>query len=168
MTLAPGWQIGPFIQRGEVVRQQPEARFTCPLLGTPVAWAAKDVFNPAAVVRDGKVHLLFRGEDAVGPYSGTSRIGLAVSNDGITFNVEPEPVLYPEPDVWQPWEWPGGCEDPRVVESPDGGYVCLYTAFDGKASCLSAATSADLPGLRRERTPTGPGPSSGPRARGSR
>ena len=144
MTDAPAWQIGPFSQGGEVLRQQPDAQFTCPLLGTSVAWAAKDVFNPAAVVRDSKVYLLFRGEDAVGPYGGTSRIGLAVSDDGITFTVEPEPVLYPDSDVWQPWEWPGGCEDPRVVESPDGGYVCLYTAFDGKASCLFVATSDDL------------------------
>jgi predicted GH43/DUF377 family glycosyl hydrolase len=144
VTLAPAWQIGPFSRRGEVLRQQPDAQFTCPLLGTPTAWAAKDVFNPAAVVRDGKVQLLFRGEDTVGPYSGTSRIGLAVSDDGITFTVVPEPVLYPEPDVWRAWEWPGGCEDPRVVESPDGGYVCLYTAFDGKSSCLFVATSDDL------------------------
>ena len=144
MSLASAWQIGPFSRRGEVLRRQPDLRFTCPLLRASVAWAAKDVFNPAAVVRDGKVHLLFRGEDAEGPYNGTSRVGLAVSDDGITFDVAPEPVLYPEADVWQPWEWPGGCEDPRVVESPDGGYVCLYTAFDGKASCLFVATSDDL------------------------
>ena len=96
MSAAPAWQIGPFSRRGEVLRQQPDLRFTCPLLSTSVAWAAKDVFNPAAVVRDGKVHLLFRGEDAVGPYNGTSRVGLAVSDDGITFDVAPEPVLYPE------------------------------------------------------------------------
>jgi beta-1,2-mannosidase len=31
-----------------------------------------------------------------------------------------------------------------VVESPDGRYVCLYTAFDGKTSCLFVATSDDL------------------------
>jgi len=144
VSSAPAWQIGPFSRRGEVLRQQPDLRFTCPLLSTSVAWAAKDVFNPAAVVRDDQVHLLFRAEDAVGPYNGTSRVGLAVSDDGIRFEVVAEPVLYPEPDVWQPWEWPGGCEDPRLVESPDGGYVCLYTAFDGKASCLFVATSDDL------------------------
>jgi len=138
------WQIGPFARCGEVLAQQPEVSFTCPVLGTSVAWAAKDVFNPAAVVRDGKVYLLFRGEDSVGPYGGTSRIGLAVSDDGITFQVEPEPVLFPACDAWQPWEWPGGCEDPRLVESPDGGYVCLYTAFDGKYSSLFVATSTDL------------------------
>jgi beta-1,2-mannosidase len=144
MTLPDDWQIGPFAGAGEVLGRQPGARFECPILGTTVAWAAKDVFNPAAVVRDGRVCLLFRGEDTVGPYSGTSRIGLASSDDGIRFTVEPEPVLFPDADIWQPWEWPGGCEDPRVVESPDGGYVCLYTAFDGKASCLFVATSDDL------------------------
>ena len=53
-------------------------------------------------------------------------------------------MIFPDADLWQPWEWPGGCEDPRLVESPDGGYVCLYTAFDGKAACLFVATSDDL------------------------
>jgi len=138
------WQIGPFTPCGEVLGRHAEARFSCPVLGTSVAWAAKDVFNPAAVVKDGKVCLLFRGEDTVGPYSGTSRIGLAVSDDGRTFLVQPEPVLFPQPDAWRSWEWPGGCEDPRLVESPEGGYVCLYTAFDGKSSCLFVATSDDL------------------------
>ncbi len=121
-----------------------DAQFRCPIVGTSVSWAAKDVFNPAAVVRDGRICLLIRGEDEVGPYNGTSRIGLATSEDGFTFSIAPQPVLYPDNDSWKPWEWPGGCEDPRVVESPDGGYVCLYTAFDGKVSCLFVATSDDL------------------------
>ena len=126
------------------MRDLPDLRFHCPVSGSTVAWAGKDVFNPGAVVRDGRVHLLIRGEDAVGRYSGTSRIGLAVSDDGIDFAVDPEPVLFPDDDPWQAWEWPGGCEDPRVVESPDGGYVCTYSAFDGKAPCLFVATSDDL------------------------
>jgi predicted GH43/DUF377 family glycosyl hydrolase len=68
-----------------------------------------------------------------------------VSDDGgRTFALHPEPVLFPDRDQWFSWEWPGGCEDPRVVESPDGGYVCCYSAFDGKASCLMVATSDDL------------------------
>lgn len=53
-------------------------------------------------------------------------------------------MLFPADDRWQAWEWPGGLEDPRVVESPDGGYVCTYTAFDGKVGCLFVATSDDL------------------------
>lgn len=157
--MAPSeWQIGPFAGRGEILRQQLDAQFSCPILGTSVRWADKDVFNPAAIVRNGQVHLLFRGEDSIGPYSGTSRIGLAVSSDGINFSVEPEPVLFPAPDVWQPWEWPGGCEDPRMVESPEGGYVCHYTAFDGKASCLFVATSDDLRHWEKQGPAFGEGP----------
>ena len=53
-------------------------------------------------------------------------------------------MIAPGDDRWQAWEWPGGCEDPRVVESPDGGFVCAYTAFDGKVGCLFVATSPDL------------------------
>lgn len=138
------WALGPFRRRGTVLREVPEVSFRCPVRGGQVAWAAKDVFNPGAVVRDGKVHLLVRAEDAVGRYAGTSRLGLAVSDDGHTFELEPEPVLFPADDPWQAWEWPGGCEDPRLVESPDGGYVCLYTAFDGKHARLFVATSPDL------------------------
>jgi len=139
------WALGPFTRHpGAIVTDLPELSFRCPVTGNDVRWAAKDVFNPGGVVRDGRVHLLIRGEDAVGRYAGTSRIGLAVSDDGIDFTVDPEPVLFPDDDRWQAWEWPGGCEDPRVVESPDGGYVCTYSAFDGKVPTLFVATSDDL------------------------
>ena len=36
---------------------------------------------------DGKVHVLYRAEDSVGTFKGTSRIGLAVSHDGFEFAV---------------------------------------------------------------------------------
>ena len=143
-TAGEGWQLGPFRRRGTVLRDVPEATFRCPVSGRTVAWAAKDVFNPGAVVHDGQVHLLVRAEDTIGRYHGTSRLGLAVSDDGLAFELEPEPVLFPADDAWQAWEWPGGCEDPRLVESPDGGYACLYTAFDGKNARLFVATSPDL------------------------
>jgi len=139
------WSLGPFEREpGVVIRPAPELTFRCPVSGHRVAWAAKDVFNPGAVVHDGRVHLLVRGEDAEGRYAGVSRIGLAVSADGVRFELEPEPVIFPADDRWQAWEWPGGCEDPRVVESPEGGYVCTYTAFDGKNGALCVATSTDL------------------------
>jgi beta-1,2-mannosidase len=139
------WHLGPFTPRGgPVITPHPDAIFLCPVSGEEVSWAAKDVFNPGGVVLDGRIHLLLRAEDSVGRYAGTSRIGLATSVDGITFELESEPVIYPSNDPWQPWEWPGGCEDPRVVESPDGGFVCLYTAFDGKAGTLFVATSDDM------------------------
>jgi beta-1,2-mannosidase len=139
------WQLGPFQARSEVtLAAAPDLRFDCPVSGRSVAWAGKDVFNPGAVVHQGRVHLLVRGEDHQGRWAGTSRLGLAVSGDGVHFELEPEPVLFPDTDRWQAWEWPGGCEDPRLVESPDEGFVCLYTGFDGKKACLMAATSPDL------------------------
>jgi beta-1,2-mannosidase len=139
------WQLGPFTRSDyPVLDRRPAATFRCPMLGESVAWAAKDVFNPGAVVRDGRVHLLVRAEDASAPTHGTSRIGLAISDDGVEFELEPEPVLFPADDPWQSLEWPGGCEDPRVVEFPDGGYLCLYTGFDGQKATLIAATSDDL------------------------
>ena len=145
MAPADPWTLGPFErQDGVILGPQPDLRFRCPIAGDEIAWAAKDVFNPGAVVLDGMVHLLFRAEDHDGPFAGTSRLGLAVSDDGVTFAPEPEPVLFPTDDPWRALEWPGGCEDPRVVASPDGDFVCLYTAFDGRTGVLCVATSRDL------------------------
>jgi predicted GH43/DUF377 family glycosyl hydrolase len=141
---AVGWQLDPFTRAGQVLAEAASPTFSCPVTGERVAWAAKDLFNPGAVVRDGMVHLLVRGEDRVGRYAGTSRIGLATSADGLHFELDPEPVLFPGDDRWQSFEWPGGCEDPRIVEAPDGTYVCTYTGFDGKTPHLLVATSPDL------------------------
>ena len=88
-----------------------------------MAWEEKDVFNPAAVVKDGLVHLIYRAEDTVGRFAGTSRIGLATSRDGLHFDRRPQPVLFPDNDAFRRYEWEGGCEDPRVVETDDGRYV---------------------------------------------
>jgi len=140
----PAWALGPFSRPDRVLEDRPPVTFDCPVSKVRIAWAAKDAFNPGAVVHDGRVCLLVRAEDDVGRYAGTSRIGLATSADGRHFELEPEPVLSPGDDRWQAWEWPGGCEDPRVAQSPDGGYVCAYTAFDGKVGCLFVATSNDL------------------------
>ncbi len=143
-TDMPAWALGPFSRPVRILEDNPHAVFDCPVSGRSVAWAEKDVFNPGAVVHDDRVCLLVRGEDTIGRYAGTSRIGLATSTDGVNFELEPEPVLSPGDDEWQSWEWPGGLEDPRVVQAPDGRFVCTYTAFDGKVGCLFVATSHDL------------------------
>jgi predicted GH43/DUF377 family glycosyl hydrolase len=109
-----------------------------------VKWEEKDVFNPAAVVRGGKVYLLYRAEDKIGKYAGTSRIGLAVSEDGLHFSKERDPVLFPDNDSLKVYEWEGGVEDPRVVETEDGQYLMTYTAYDGTTARLLIATSQDL------------------------
>lgn len=104
-------------------------------------WEAKDVFNPTAVVENGKVYLLYRAEDfsGEGRWNGTSRIGLATSEDGLNFERNPGPVLHPT----EPYEKPGGCEDPRIVRI-EGAYYLTYTAFDGITPRLCLATSTDL------------------------
>lgn len=139
------WMLGPFVRHADpVLVPRKDAVFHCPVRNADVRWEAKDVFNPAAAVREGKVHLLYRAQDDVGRPAGTSRIALAVSADGLAFERLPEPVLFPDDDFMMPYEWEGGCEDPRVVESEDGTYVMTYTAFDGTTARLAVATSRDL------------------------
>jgi len=118
--------------------------FYCPLRQDTVHWEEKDVFNPASVVRNDTVFLLYRAEDSVGKYNGTSRIGLAYSLDGYHFDRYEEPVLYPAHDAYSGYEWEGGCEDPRVAEDENGTYYMTYTAYDGDKARLFLATSKDL------------------------
>jgi predicted GH43/DUF377 family glycosyl hydrolase len=109
-----------------------------------VDWETKDVFNPAAVVKDQKIYLLYRAQDSIGKPQGTSRIGIAESTDGIHFQRYGAPALFPENDRWKKYEWEGGCEDPRLVEDSAGLYYMTYTAYDGKTARLMVATSRDL------------------------
>jgi predicted GH43/DUF377 family glycosyl hydrolase len=145
-TTGTTWALVPFEKADSVnpVLLPGENVFHCPVLGKTVAWEIKDVFNPAAVVRENKVYLLFRAEDTVGRFAGTSRIGLATSDDGLHFSKMKEPVLYPDNDSLKRYEWEGGIEDPRVVESEEGQYIMTYTAYDGTTARLLLATSPDL------------------------
>jgi beta-1,2-mannosidase len=144
---ADAWALGPFAKRKEpVLRPTPESRFTCPIRGKEVRWEEQNVYNPAAVVRDRKVHLLYRADD-LSPDLGwgrTCRIGLATSEDGVRFTRRPAPVLYPDNDEWKKYEWEGGCEDLHIVEGEDGLYYMNYTTWSGKGDTLSIASSRDL------------------------
>lgn len=141
------WQLGPFVKqdaRNPILGPLEQTTFYCPVRQDTVNWEAKDVFNPTAVVRNGQVHMLYRAEDRVGKYAGTSRIGLAVSSDGINFERMPEPVFFPENDSVKVYEWEGGCEDPRIVEDAEGTYYMTYTAYDGSVARLLVASTKDL------------------------
>lgn len=140
------WTLLPFVKADSVnpiMGPDSSLIFDCPVQGKTVHWAAKDVFNPAAVVRNDTVFLLFRAEDGIGKYNGTSRIGLAWSTDGLHFNKYPEPVLFPD-NTQNIFEWDGGCEDPRVVQDSSGTYYMTYSAYDGKTARLMVAHSNDL------------------------
>jgi predicted GH43/DUF377 family glycosyl hydrolase len=98
-------------------------------------WESAGTFNPAAVVHDGKVVMLYRAQDA----KGTSRLGYAESSDGIHFTRRLEPVLSPEAD----YEKDGGVEDPRLLQIGDTYYL-TYTGYNKKDAQLCLATSKDL------------------------
>ncbi|WP_422354789.1 glycoside hydrolase family 130 protein [Roseivirga pacifica] len=119
--------------------------FSDPLSDTLVAWQKADVFNPAAIVKNDTVFMFFRAEDNPKAYLGgrTSRIGLAWSTDGMNFNKYDKPVVYPDSTSLQ-WDYPGGCEDPRVVKAPDGNYIMTYTSWNQDVARLSVASSRDL------------------------
>jgi predicted GH43/DUF377 family glycosyl hydrolase len=143
------WVLGPFLRPpgNPVITPKKDSVFNGPLPPAPVHWEALHTFNPAAVVRNGKICVLYRAEDDTGKMvigGHTSRVGLAVSNDGIHFQRDPEPVLYPANDDQQNREWKGGCEDPRIVEALNGTYVMTYTQWNGKTWDAAIATSKDL------------------------
>ena len=95
------WTLLPFTKTDSVnpVLAAGRGIFTCPVLHKPVKWEEKDVFNPAIVVRGDTLLMLYRAEDSIGRYAGTSRIGLAKSTDGLHFTRMPAPVFYPGNDA---------------------------------------------------------------------
>jgi len=118
-------------------------------------WESEAVFNPAAFVDHGRVHLLYR---ALGS-DGISRIGYASSADGVHFTERlPYPVYMPARGWgiprpghrWGPLSYHtevyasgggwGGSEDPRVVKIDDRYYM-TFTAFDGWGFLRMALTS---------------------------
>lgn len=146
---APEWAWTGF-RRPEganpVIAPDTATRFFCPLRREWVAWQEGDTFNPAAAVHDGRVVLLYRAEDRSGEGIGqrTSRLGCAFSDDGVHFERLPEPVFYPDVDSQTALEWPGGVEDPRIVQTDEGLYVMFYTQWNRRQARLAVATSRDL------------------------
>lgn len=141
-------KIGKFYkpQENPILRADSTYTFVDPIKKELVRWQKADVFNPAAIVKDGQVFVLYRCEDNPAKALGgrTSRIGLAVSNDGIHFKKFNEPVLFPDDSEFKQHDYPGGCEDPRIVATEDGTYVLMYTSWNYKLARLSVAFSKDL------------------------
>lgn len=150
------WQLGPFSRPTSqpVISPNTKAQFDCPMRQQPIRWMSNHTFNPAAVVKDNKIHLLFRAEDGDGQQIGnyTSRIGHALSEDGIHFSIADKPVLYPDNNPqWQGYEWFGGCEDPRIASEVNGHYALYYTQWNKdnplgqkENARIGVATSTDL------------------------
>ena len=127
-NVLPYWAIGGFTRpegKNPMVSPITNNLFYCPVKKTQVRWECADTFNPAAVEKDGKVCVLYRAEDDPNAGIGkrTSRIGLVESQNGVDIDYRsPSPVMYPDlSSISQTYEWPGGTEDPRVVEAEVDG-----------------------------------------------
>ena len=145
----PSWTLGPFVRPANVnpiISPRPSSKFLDPMSKKQVAWETSDVFNPAAAIRQNKIYVLYRAEDRSGMGIGmrTSRIGLAESTNGITMKRRPAPVMFPGNDTQKEFEWPGGCEDPRIAMTAEGTYVMMYTQWNKKVPRIGVATSKDL------------------------
>jgi predicted GH43/DUF377 family glycosyl hydrolase len=132
--------------------------FTDPITQQKVFWEERNVLNPAAVVKNDTVFMLYRAQDQWG----TSRIGSAYSTDGLHFEKKENPIFYPDKDNQKDLEWNfrkqegvpysldckscyfDGVEDPRIVQSKEGEYIMTYTAYDGKTARMSIASTKDL------------------------
>lgn len=144
---ASPWLLG--FQKTElnpIMKPDSTYTFLDPISKNEVRWQKADVFNPGAIVKNDTVFLLFRAEDNPDAILGerTSRVGLAYSTDGIHFTKYAKPVLFPDNDEFAKWDQPGGVEDPRIVETPEGTYIMLYTSWNNDVARLSSATSKDL------------------------
>ena len=136
-----------------------DSKYLEPITGNIIKWEERNVLNPTALVKNDTIYLLYRAQDS----SGTSRIGIAVSTDGLHFKKMPSPIFYPDNDTMKIYEWNykkglqqqtnsedcyfcyfDGVEDPRIIESETGEYIMTYTSYDGKTARLSIASSKDL------------------------
>jgi predicted GH43/DUF377 family glycosyl hydrolase len=114
------------------------------------SWESQAVFNPAATITGGKVHLIYRavGNNAV------SVFGHAESADGIHINARSDkPIYAPSEPFESNLKAPaaaspqfasgcgvGGCEDPRITKI-DGRLYVTYTAWNGQQAPRVALTS---------------------------
>lgn len=147
--LLPDWAFGGFVRPqniNPVISPNAKTTFIDPMSKKSITWESNDAFNPGATIKNGKIVVLYRAEDKSGIGIGerTSRLGYAESSDGITMSRRTKPVLYPANDNQKEFEWPGGCEDPRVAVTDKGTYVVFYTQWNRKIPRLGVATSKDL------------------------
>jgi predicted GH43/DUF377 family glycosyl hydrolase len=90
------------------------------LLPDPASsWECYNVFNPSVIYHNGLFHMHYRAQGL----DWVSRIGYAVSADGIKWNRLREPVLAPLDGTDS-----RGVEDPRVTML-DGRFFMCYTAY---------------------------------------
>lgn len=95
-------------------------------------WEAYNVFNPSVIFANGLFHMHYRAQGL----DWISRIGYAVSTDGVVWNRLRHPVAGPTDDLDD-----RGLEDPRVTEL-DGRFYMTYTAYGSRYLGSGAPTHA--------------------------
>lgn len=93
-------------------------------------WETYNVFNPAVIFHNNLWHMLYRAQGL----DWISRIGYAVSVDGIHWNRMRKPIMEPQDATDS-----RGVEDPRVVEI-EGTFYLTYTAY-GSSVVTDAKTT---------------------------
>ncbi len=100
------------------------------------SWESRFIFNGAVVYdkKEGLFHMLYRamGVDDI------SRIGYAVSTDGVHFSRLDKPVFSPASDFEAK-----GCEDPRLTKIGDD-YHMVYTAYSKNGVRVSMASTRNF------------------------
>ncbi len=142
--------LGPFVRPENaqpILQKDGASSFKDPITGEIVHWESMATFNPAAIIKGDSIYVLYRAEEKLGEKEiggHRSRIGMATTSDGSTYSKWPQPIFYPASDEQKVNEWPGGVEDPRIVETEGGLYVLTYTQWNREVPKLAVATSKDL------------------------
>ena len=97
-------------------------------------WENRYVFNPAVIYDGNLFHMLYRAQG----FDMVSRIGYAVSIDGVNFNRFEEPVFFPT-EVYEA----SGVEDPRITKIDDKYYM-VYTAYSPYGIRVAMASTTDF------------------------
>ncbi len=109
-----------------------------------VPYPVATVHNAGMVKHHDEYVMLFRSHRL----NGRSIIGKAVSSDGFSFQVEPEPFLTPASEgVFKRYEaW--GVEDPRIAFI-DGEYLITYSAYSQYGVRIGLAKTRDFRSVER-------------------
>ena len=114
-----------------ILTRHPDNPILEPIAGH--AWESRTVFNCGVINHGDEIVLIYRAQ---GTDNNTSRLGYAVSRDGVNFERLADPVFVPEtPDEVN------GVEDPRLTPL-DGRVQMLYTAWsEGNIQVARASTT---------------------------
>ena len=137
--ILPGWEAVQEVMPEQLPRPaEPEAGKLVRFDENPILkaipehqWESKYVFNPGALRLSGKIYILYRAcsDDEV------SRIGLAISSDGLHIEERLDSPIFGPADKWET----RGCEDPRLVLIGERIYM-LYTAYDSITAQIALAS----------------------------